>query len=219
MKYLCYPCALPFQVSQKWGENAEYYSQLNMKGHNGWDFAIPVGTPIYATHDGVVNFAGVDPTLSTTISIDSVDLYTYNGKETQIRSFYAHLSELKVTPGQTVNKGDLIALSGNTGRYTTGPHLHFGIHPIANYQDTEHGNGFGGAIDPIHFFDGTYPTTQKPQENSVVIVQPTQDSPFIVMQKAILAFQLSEGITDFKNKPLTAVLYGNKTLQATNKYR
>lgn len=204
---LCYPLNLPFQISQKFGENPYYYSQFKdafgvpNKGHNGWDFSVPEGTPVYATHDGKIQFSGIDSTMSLTIIIEAFD-GTY-------KTYYCHLSESKVSFGQQVKQGELIALSGNTGRYTTGPHLHFGIHLIPG----EPGNGYSGAVDPLSYFDGSYPSTPQP-----VAVLP-QDTPFLVMQRAILAFQLSEGITDFKNAPLKDVLYGNKTLQATKKYK
>jgi hypothetical protein len=39
---ISYPLTMPFHISQRWGENPEYYAQLGMKGHNGVDFAVPV---------------------------------------------------------------------------------------------------------------------------------------------------------------------------------
>lgn len=135
-----------FPITQKWGENPSYYKTIGLKGHNGWDFGTPIGSPIYATHDGVVNFAGIDPTLSNTVTIDSVDGL--------FRTFYGHLSSYCVTGGQSVKQGEQIGLSGNSGRYTTGPHLHFGLHHISNYSDVDPNNGWNGACDPAPYFYG-----------------------------------------------------------------
>lgn len=140
------PLDSKFPISQKWGENPAYYNTIGLNGHNGWDYACPVGTPIFAAHDGTVWFAGIDPTLSNTIAIDTTDgLY---------RTFYAHLSSFSVLNGQSVKCGDQIGLSGNSGRYTTGPHLHFGIHHIKNYSDVDIDNGWNGAVDPLPYFEG-----------------------------------------------------------------
>ena len=146
---LNYPLALPSFISQGWGLHPEYYNSIGLKAHNGIDFTCPEGTPIYAAHEGIVWFSGTDTTMSKTIAIDNVG-GTY-------RTFYAHLSELKVNNGQYVRCGDVIGFSGNTGRYTTGPHLHFGLHPIKNYSDTEPDNGYNGAIDPTPFWSGVSP--------------------------------------------------------------
>lgn len=186
---ICYPLNLPFHVSQKWDEGKTYYNTIGLKGHNGWDFACPEGTPVYATHDGVIQFAGIDSTMSLTVGVDSTD--------DRYRTLYCHLSELKVKYGQNVKRGDLIALSGNTGRYTSGPHLHFGIRPLPANMD----NGYNGAADPFQYFDGTYPNTvvgQNPQH-------------FIDFQKALEQFQLAEGLKPFP-------LVGPGTRKALNKY-
>jgi len=55
------------------------------------------------------------------------------------RTRYAHLSEIKVKPGDMVKRGQPIALMGNTGK-STGPHLHYEVHHK------------GHAVDPINFF-------------------------------------------------------------------
>jgi murein DD-endopeptidase MepM/ murein hydrolase activator NlpD len=197
---ICYPCNPPFPISQKWGENAQYYNTIGMKGHNGWDFGVPTGTPIYATHDGIVWFAGMDGTMSNTVMIIS-DLFDYKDSQVQFKTAYAHLSEYFVTPGQKVKKGDKIALSGNTGRYTTGAHLHFGIHPVLNYADVEAGNGYNGCIDPAPYFDGSYPNSSKTE-------LPVH---FIAFQKALNDFQSKEGLKPYD-------LVGNGTKKALNKY-
>lgn len=135
-----------YPISQKWGENYSYYSKIGMKGHNGWDFACPIGTPIYATHDGTVWFAGTDESQALEVAIDTLD--------GQFRTFYGHLSSYSVTPGQQVKQGEQIGLSGNSGKYTTGAHLHFGIHHIRNFSDVSPYNGWNGACDPEPYFNG-----------------------------------------------------------------
>ena len=186
---ICYPLNLPFHVSQKWGENPAFYNTIGLKAHNGWDFACPTGTPVYATHDGVIQFAGIDSTMSLTIGIDSTD--------GTFRTLNCHLSELKVKYGQNVKRGDLIALSGNTGRYTSGPHLHFGVRPLPAKMD----NGYNGAADPALYFDGTYPNT----------VAGKDPQHFVDFQKALEQFQLAEGIKPY-------LLVGPSTKKALNKY-
>ena len=64
-------------------------------------------------------------------------------------------------------------------------------------------------------YRGCYDWTKTPE---TIITRPPVDTPFITMQKAILAFQLSENINDFKNSPLNKVRYGNKTLSRASKY-
>jgi len=192
---MIYPLNLPFTVSQRWGENPQYYGTIGMKGHNGWDFAVPTGTKVFATHEGEVTFAEIDSSMSLTVTI--------TGSEYQ--TLYCHLSELRVTKGQKVKAGDCIALSGNTGRYTTGPHLHFGVKPLS----PDYGNGYNGAIDPAPLFDGGYPTpASKPA-----------DTPFLAMQRAIKNFQVSQGITTFANEDdLRKIRFGPKTLETAKKF-
>ncbi|MCD8326998.1 MAG: M23 family metallopeptidase [Lachnospiraceae bacterium] len=85
--------------------------------HKGVDWAVPVGTTVYASSGGTVTRAGWSSSYGYCIYIQHPD-----GKETR----YAHLSKLLVSVGDTVVQGQSIALSGNTGN-STGPHLHFEI--------------------------------------------------------------------------------------------
>ena len=85
--------------------------------HDGVDIAVPVGTPVRAPFGGTVVSADFDPRGGKTIVLEH---------EGGFRSVYAHNSDLRVRPGDSVQKGQVIGLSGNTGR-TTGPHLHFGL--------------------------------------------------------------------------------------------
>ncbi|MCX2716391.1 M23 family metallopeptidase [Helicobacter sp. MIT 21-1697] len=94
--------------------------------HTGVDFATPIGTPVYATADGVVNAASFSTGgYGYLVKIDhSLGFTTY----------YAHLSKMVVHKGMFVRHGQLIAYSGNTGQ-STGPHLHYEIRFLGNVVD------------------------------------------------------------------------------------
>ncbi len=95
------------------------------KGHDGIDLRAPVGTPIKAARLGVVTAIG------NTVSYCRGYQIGYGGwvliqYDNNISTFYVHLTRIKVSPGDSVETGQLVGYSGNTG-YTTGPHLHFGV--------------------------------------------------------------------------------------------
>lgn len=85
--------------------------------HAGTDFAAPVGTPIYATADGVVTEAGWSSGYGRLIKIQH---------EFGIETRYAHLNAIRVEVGQRVSRGQRIGDMGNSGR-STGPHLHYEV--------------------------------------------------------------------------------------------
>lgn len=93
--------------------------------HPAVDVAVPQGTPVYAAMDGTVNLAGSGEKSGRYI------LLLHSG---DIKTIYAHLSAFKVTAGDRVKAGQLIALSGNTGA-STGPHVHFEIRQNDKYMD------------------------------------------------------------------------------------
>ncbi|HSH46777.1 MAG TPA: M23 family metallopeptidase [Longimicrobiales bacterium] len=97
--------------------------------HPGLDIAVPNDTYIRASGTGVVRDAGLDPVYGRFILLDHGD-----GLETM----YGHASRIFVEPGERVERNQVIALSGNTGR-STAPHLHFEIR-----QD-------GQAVDPLTY--------------------------------------------------------------------
>jgi len=88
--------------------------------HQGVDIAAPVGTPIWATANGVIDFAGWNSGGYGKM----VDILHPNGTISR----YAHLSAIYVKRGQSINQSQVIAAMGNTGN-STGPHLHFEIRP------------------------------------------------------------------------------------------
>ena len=87
------------------------------KFHAGLDFAAKNGIPVYATGDGTVTVAERKSGYGNCIDID----HGYN-----YLTRYAHLSEILVSPGQSVKRGDYIGKVGSTGK-STGPHLHYEV--------------------------------------------------------------------------------------------
>ena len=133
------PLANRWLLSQGWGAWPELYRQITydgvpLKGHNGLDFAAPVGTPITATDAGVVKRVDFEAA-----GFGHFLLLEHAWGE----SLYTHLAEAQVRPQAQVTAGQTIALSGQTGR-CYGAHLHFGIR-LFPYRRTD---GWGGFCDP-----------------------------------------------------------------------
>ncbi len=96
-----------------------------LHGYNGIDIAAPVGTPIYASAEGIVIIArssGYNGGYGSYVVISHS-----NGTQT----LYGHMSKVSVQQGQNVAKGEIIGLVGNTGK-STGPHIHFEIRGATN---------------------------------------------------------------------------------------
>lgn len=101
------------------------------KMHKGLDFTAPQGTPIYATGDGKVSLAErADVGFGNHVVIN----HGY-GYET----LYGHMVKIKVRPGQTVKRGEVIGWVGTTGK-STGPHCHYEVHIN------------GSEVNPVYFF-------------------------------------------------------------------
>lgn len=97
--------------------------------HEGIDVAAPMGTPIEAPAAGTVVFSGWESGYGNVIVLD----HGFG-----LRTKYAHCSRLVARQGQRVNRGQQIALVGNTG-LSTGPHLHYEVHVN------------GRAVDPLRY--------------------------------------------------------------------
>ncbi len=85
--------------------------------HNGWDIAVPSGTPVHPTQEGTVYFAGPYKGYGNLVAVEHGKGYI---------SLYGHNAEILVKPGMFVTPKTVIALSGNTGR-STGPHVHYEV--------------------------------------------------------------------------------------------
>jgi murein DD-endopeptidase MepM/ murein hydrolase activator NlpD len=89
-----------------------------VRPHEGVDIANDIGTPVYATGDGTIEFAGSSAS-NYGVAVEVNHSFGY-------KSWYAHLLRPAVRTGQKVKRGDLIAYSGNSG-LSTGPHLHYEV--------------------------------------------------------------------------------------------
>jgi murein DD-endopeptidase MepM/ murein hydrolase activator NlpD len=88
------------------------------EAHTGLDIAVIIGTPVRAAGGGTVVEVGNDAEYGQFVVLGHPDGY---------QSKYGHLSRALVSTGAAVNAGEVLALSGNTGR-STAPHLHLEIH-------------------------------------------------------------------------------------------
>lgn len=93
-------------------------NSVHLEPHKGIDLYCPIGTELHAPLDGIVNRV-VDYGNSSLGKAIFVKLN--DGRQ----FVFGHLSEFKVHAGQVIHKGDLLGISGSTGR-STGGHLHFG---------------------------------------------------------------------------------------------
>lgn len=108
-----------------------FYKVLRM--HTGVDYALPVGSPVYATADGTVRTVKrSERGYGNMIVVEHGALYSTS---------YAHLEKINVRQGQSVSRGDVIGEVGNTG-LSMAPHLHYEV----LYK--------GEAVDPVNYFFG-----------------------------------------------------------------
>jgi murein DD-endopeptidase MepM/ murein hydrolase activator NlpD len=128
------PSALGFQWPIQAPVTSEYGYRIHpvygtRRLHAGMDLGAPRGTPIAASTDGVVIFAGTQGGYGRTVIID------HGGG---ITTLYGHMSEIGASQGQTVSRGDIVGFVGATGT-ATGNHLHFEVRVN------------GGAVNPRNY--------------------------------------------------------------------
>lgn len=121
---LAWPLKSAF-ITQYFGDTAFARSgAYNGHGHNGIDFRASIGTEVFSAGSGAVTATGNTDSVRGCYSYGKWVLVRHN---TGLSTLYAHLSLIKVSPGQEVSTGQLIGYSGATG-YATGPHLHFSVY-------------------------------------------------------------------------------------------
>ena len=103
--------------------------------HRGSDMKAKMSTPVYATADGIVEYAGLHKKSGYGRLVILQHAFGF-------RSYFGHLNKIVIKSTRFVKKGDLIAYSGNTG-LSSGPHLHYEIRFIHN------------AVNPFYFIKWT----------------------------------------------------------------
>lgn len=113
------PLGKPFEgdINSNYGYRRNPFTSKGIEFHSGVDFKGRHGDSIRVTGNGVVSFAGYNGGYGKCIVIDH---------DESLQTLYAHLKQIDVKEGQTVQTGDHIGLMGSTGR-STGPHLHYEI--------------------------------------------------------------------------------------------
>ncbi len=104
-------------LTSRFGKRRNPFNYRNIEFHSGVDVSCPRGSEVLAARDGKVIFTGFEGGYGNLVVVQH---------ECGYRSYYGHLSRPLVRPGDTVKRGAVVGLSGNTGR-TTGPHLHFEV--------------------------------------------------------------------------------------------
>ena len=141
-----FPGISPVSVKFRLGDGYKFRAIHPVLGtsrmHNGQDFEVPYGTEVYATGDGSVIESGWNTGgFGNCIVID----HGYG-----FQTVYGHLSDIKVTKGQNVKRGDLIGISGSTG-LSSGPHLHYQIEQFGTHRNPV--NFFNNDVSPEEYND------------------------------------------------------------------
>lgn len=114
-----YPLQRQARVSSPFNPRRLHPVTGRIAPHKGVDFSMPIGTPVIAPADGTVE--------KIAYQANGAGRYVVIRHSREYQTVYMHLSRPLVKAGQSVKKGERIALSGNTGR-STGPHLHYEFH-------------------------------------------------------------------------------------------
>jgi murein DD-endopeptidase MepM/ murein hydrolase activator NlpD len=166
MKIFC-PCISNY-ITQPFGANyVDFYAKLGIAGHNGIDYRASTGTELRFNIDtrGEVIEASDHPTYGKKIVIRTQGERTLQ----YYKHYYGHLLDFSVKAGDFVDTGDLLGHCDNSGVYTTGSHLHYGL-----YECTQGGliihttNGYGGALDPKPFYKPMFVCEYLAKQNQAI---------------------------------------------------
>ena len=202
--------------------------------HVGVDIRAPEGTPVRSIANGIITRIGNDPSgfgKFIVIRHPNMPDPANPNKTTTLHSVYAHLSEILVSEGLTIRKGEDIGASGSTG-FASGPHLHFQLdrdvapwHPYwpfttsemreANVNFTEainsglhHERGELYTVNPMLFVQANYsPVMVAAESNEGTVVKPSQKVKLSLKERRDLRLKQREErrAIAMKNAPVVAV--------------
>lgn len=191
-------------ITQRFGDNPEYYSKFGLKGHEGIDFKTKgIGNTWGSWYDfvGWRNVYAVKAgTVEVIYSKGAYGTHIYLTDEEGNKFLYAHLKNAKCQTGWRVKEGQVIAISGNSGN-TTGPHLHFCYKP----KNFNQANGFNGFENPLPLF---YPTLD-------VAVVNMQYSPINEFKSRVIQYTDNKVEFDIKSYSADISVINGTTLNTT----
>lgn len=176
------------RVNQEWGvKNTEKYKKLGLTfaKHNGIDIGLVINQPIFSPIDGVViNTRPNDNPGGISLSIISKEPYIFaNNIVCYVLLDFLHCQKVVTQTESFVSSGEIIALGGNTGTASTGPHLHLQLRRVVKiktldpkatntyriddenyvFSDVDR-NDANNSINPGDFFNGVYASDYNPEK-------------------------------------------------------
>jgi len=148
---MCIQLPTSCRISSKFGPRMHPVLKVE-KPHNGTDFACPIGTSVKAAHDGFVEKTYPHHGGGNTVVLMG------NGFSTK----YLHNYRYSVKTGEKVSVGQEVSKSGNTGSWTTGPHLHFVLEVKGTPKDPMAAICGEGAVSSAGGMSETPPDTSAP---------------------------------------------------------
>jgi murein DD-endopeptidase MepM/ murein hydrolase activator NlpD len=199
--------------TSSWGESIKAFSS-----HSGYDYVMPTGTTLLAAAAGTVRFAGSSnffcPILSTNVDQKGVIIVHNLPGGAQYETYYAHLSRVDVTVGQSVAVGSTIGLSGNTG-CTSYPHLHFQLDRMTGTN-----NGARASVDPYGWTGtGTDPWESSPRGAKSLNLWLPGQAPLVQIGLDSISFTINGPSSGPSKKPVVInafVFVGNRDDQNPN---
>lgn len=149
------------KITQTFGQNlVPFYKNAGLKGHNGIDFSSFIGQPVYFPIIGDKEIiwkaqSYETPTTGLMVCIWSSEPILYDKR---VKMRFLHLSKANIGVQKIVTPGQIIGYTGNSGKYTTGPHLHMDIgfaNENGSFKETD--NGYGGPFNPNKLFKNEFP--------------------------------------------------------------
>lgn len=188
--------------------------------HSGIDFRVPQQTPVRSVMNGIIHSVGSQPRgFGTYIVVKHPNVPDPDNPRnvTTLYSTYGHLSSVYATEGDIVSKGELIALSGNTG-FSTGPHLDFRLvrdtAPFLPYDPYTEEDGYKYTVSPLAYVEshvrdtGTPHTTLIASSSEEEVVMREEPVSIVARLQARRAERLAQRLAERTSRQAVALTTG-----------